>query len=128
MAGNYEKSMYNQLMKVMSRLDSVEKEHKHKTTQLREEISVIKTENKHLRKENKLLREDNARLKSIINNDSSNTSLPPSTDEKSSKPSNTYNGREKSNCKAGGQKGHNGSTLTIFYNFFIFIIDKPVFV
>lgn len=27
MAGNYEKSMYNQLMEVMARLDAVEKDH-----------------------------------------------------------------------------------------------------
>ena len=89
MAGNYEKGMYNQLMEVMARLDTVEKEYKHDTTQLKEEISILKKENQHLREENKLLRDDNARLKSIINNDSSNTSLPPSTDEKSGKPSNT---------------------------------------
>lgn len=112
MAGNYEKGMYNQLMEVMARLDTVEKEYKHDTTQLKEEISILKKENQHLREENKLLRDDNARLKSIINNDSSNTSLPPSTDEKSGKPSNTYNGREKSNRKVGGQKGHKGTTLT----------------
>lgn len=112
MAGNYEKSIYNQLMDVMARLDVVEKEHKDETTQLKEEISTLKTENQHLREENRILRDDNARLKSIINNDSSNTSLPPSTDQKSSRPSNTYNGRGRSNRKAGGQKGHKGTTLT----------------
>lgn len=112
MAGNYEKSIYNQLMDVMARLDTVEKDHKHETTQLKKEISTLKIENQHLREENKRLRDDNDRLKSIINNNSSNTSLPPSSDEKSSKPANTYNGREKTNRKAGGQKGRKGTTLT----------------
>lgn len=112
MAGNYEKSIYNQLMDVMARLDTVEKDHKLETTQLKEEISTLKIENQHLREENKRLRDDNDRLKSIINNNSSNTSLPPSSDEKSSKPANAYNGREKTNRKAGGQKGRKGTTLT----------------
>lgn len=42
----------------------------------------------------------------------SNTSLPPSTDQKGGKPANTYNGREKTGRKAGGQKGHKGTTFT----------------
>lgn len=58
---NYENGMYQQLMEIMGRLDTVEKEHK---------------------QEVRLLKDDNARLKSIINHDSSNTSLPPSTDQK----------------------------------------------
>ena len=62
--------------------------------------------------ENQLLKDDNARLKSIINNDSSNTSLPPSTDQKGTRPANTFNGRKKTERKAGGQKGHKGTTLT----------------
>lgn len=32
--------------------------------------------------------------------------------KKGGKPANTYNGREKSKRKAGGQKGHKGTTLT----------------
>lgn len=55
---------------------------------------------------------DNARLKSIINNDSSNTSNPPSTDQKGRKPANTFNRRKKTGRKAGGQSGHKGTTLT----------------
>ena len=35
-----------------------------------------------LTEENRLLKDDNARLRSIINNDSSNTPLPPSADQK----------------------------------------------
>lgn len=112
MAGNYEKSIYNQLMEVMARLDSVEKKTSQEISGLNGEISSLKKENQELKKENKRLSEDNARLKSIINNDSSNSSLPPSTDQKGGKPANTYNGRTKSGRKAGGQKGHKGTTLT----------------
>ena len=112
MAGNYEKSIYNQLMDVMARLDSVEAKSKQEMFRLNGEISDLKRENRELREENQRLRDDNARLKSIINNDSSNTSLPPSTDQPGGKPANTYNGRTKSHRKAGGQKGHKGTTLT----------------
>ena len=109
---NYENGMYLQLMEIMGRLDVVQKEYKEEVGRLEEEISCLKKENKVLREENQLLREDNARLKSIINNDSSNTSLPPSTDQKGGKPANTYNGRNKTERKAGAQKGHKGTTLT----------------
>ena len=116
---NYENGMYNQLMDLMNRMDSFEKESNqkisslnHRIDELENENAILKTENAILKAENKLLKEDNARLKSIINNDSSNTSLPPSTDQKGSKPANTYNGREKSNRKSGGQKGRKGTTLT----------------
>lgn len=71
MAGNYEKGMYNQLMEVMARLDTVERESRHEMTRLNDEISDLKKDNCHLREEKQLLREDNACLRSIINNDSS---------------------------------------------------------
>ncbi len=113
MGGDYEKSIYKQLMDVMARLDVVEsnlrvekKEHKEDVERLNKKIDGLK-------EENKLLREDNARLRSIINNDSSNTSLPPSTDQKSGKSANTFNGRKKTKRKLGGQKGHTGTTLTV---------------
>ncbi len=112
MGGNYEKGMYNQLMEVMARLDTFEKEHKQEVTLLNEEITTLKKENKQLREENQLLRNDNARLRSIINNDSSNSSLPPSTNQKGGKPANTYNSRTKTERKAGAQKGRKGTTLT----------------
>lgn len=109
---NYENGMFKQLQEIMGRLDSVEKEHKQEIQHLNDEISDLKKENKLLYTENQLLREDNARLRSIINNDSSNSSLPPSTDQKSGKPANTFNGRNKTERRAGGQKGHKGTTLT----------------
>lgn len=109
---DYGNGMYQQLQEIMGRLDSVEKEHKKEVRQLKEEISDLKKENKLLREENQLLYDDNARLRSIINNDSSNTSLPPSTDQKGGKPANAFNGRKKTQRKPGGQKGHAGTTLT----------------
>lgn len=111
-SSDYSGGMYQQLMDIMGRLDSVEKEHKQEVKELKGEISDLKKENKILREENQLLKEDNARLKSIINHDSSNTSLPPSTDQKSGKPVNTFNGRKKTERKPGGQRGHTGATLT----------------
>lgn len=82
---NYENEMFNQLQEIMGRLDSVEKKHKQEIGHLKDEISDLKKENKLLHTKNQLLREDNARLRSIINNDSSNSSLPPSTDPKGGK-------------------------------------------
>ena len=90
----------------------MEKTHQEETFQMKEDISTLQKENEHLREENRLLREDNARMKSILNNDSSNTSLPPSGDQKGGKPANTYNSRGKTGRKSGGQKGHKGTTLT----------------
>lgn len=116
---DYGNGMYQQLMDVMERMNTFERESNQKISSLNNRISILenentilKKENAVLREENQLLKEDNARLKSIINNDSSNTSLPPSTDQKGGKPANTYNGREKSKRKAGGQKGRKGTTLT----------------
>ena len=97
---SYENGMYQQLMEIMGRLDTIEKEHK-------KEIADLKKENLLLRQENQLLKDDNARLKSIINNDSSNTSLPPSADQKG-KPANTYNGRKKRNVKQVDRKAIKG--------------------
>lgn len=112
MGGNYEKGLYNQLMEVMARLDAVEQELRTEKKEHKEDVDRLNRQIDCLVRENQLLRDDNARLKSIINNDSSNTSLPPSTDEKGGKPANTYNSREHTSRKSGGQKGHAGTTLT----------------
>lgn len=109
---NYENGMYQQLMEIMGRLENVEKDSAQKIDTLNKRIDTLENENLALKQENKLLKEDNARLKSIINNDSSNTSRPPSTDQKGGKPANTFNGRKKTERKPGGQKGHKGTTLT----------------
>ena len=112
MGGNYEKGMYNQLMEVMARLDAVEKDLRVEKKEHKEDVERLNARIDGLTQENQLLRDDNARLKSIINNDSSNTSLPPSTDQKCGRPANTFNGREKTGRRAGGQKGHKGATLS----------------
>lgn len=111
-SSDYGNGMYKQLMEIMGRLESVEKDSKQKIDTLNQRIDTLNKENHALRKENLLLKEDNARLKSIINNNSSNTSLPPSADQKSGKAANTFNGRKKTERKAGGQKGRAGVTLT----------------
>lgn len=135
MGGNYEKSIYNQLMDVMERLDAMESECKksHKeikslhaevksltkeNTQLKEELADMKAknvtlieENAALRKENQLLRDDNERMKRILNNDSSNSGAPPSTDQPG-KAANTYNSRKPTKRKAGAQPGHRGSSAS----------------
>ncbi len=112
MGGNYEKGMYNQLMEVMARLDAMESELKNEKREHKEDVDQLNARIDGLTQENQLLRDDNARLKSIINNDSSNTSLPPSTDHKGGRPANTFNSREKTGRRTGGQKGHKGTTLS----------------
>lgn len=109
---NYENGMYQQLMELMGRLETVEKDSAQKINTLNKRIDTLENENLVLKKENQLLKDDNARLRSMINNDSSNSSLPPSTDQKGSRPANTYNGRQETGRKAGGQKGRRGTTLT----------------
>lgn len=109
---NYEKGMYNQLMEVMARLDAVEKDLRTEKTEHKDDVYQLNAKIDDLTQENQLLRDDNARLKSIINNDSSNTSLPPSSDIPAGKPANTFNSREKTGRKTGGQKGHTGKTLS----------------
>lgn len=88
---------------------------------LEEKSERLEAENKALNEkvdvlenENRLLREDNERMKRIINNDSSNSSLPPSGDggKGGGKSANTYNLRQKTGKKKGGQAGHKGTTLT----------------
>lgn len=143
MGGNYQKDMFRQLTELMERVDVLEttsttnrqeikwlsaenrrlqKENK----SLREEIVVLKekcdtltVENEQLNKENALLRNDNERMKRILGNNSSNSSLPPSTDKDgkgggngASRSANTYNGRTKGDRKPGGQAGHKGSCLS----------------
>lgn len=78
MAGNYERGMYNQLMEVMARLDAVENKLRTEKAEHKADVKLLNVRINELTQENQLLRGDNARLKSIINNDSSNASLPPS--------------------------------------------------
>ena len=135
MGGNYQKDLYKQLMEVMAKVDSLESEQKRdkkeiktltsevtslrkENAALREKVSSLEQENAaltercgKLENENTLLRNDNERMKRILNNDSSNSSTPPSRDEET-KPANTYNGRKPTFRKPGAQKGHKGSGLS----------------
>lgn len=78
----------------------------------RRQIDALKQENAKLRHKVSMLEDENKRLKSIIEQDSSNSSQPPSTDQKSTRKTNAYNGRTTSEKKRGGQAGHQGKTLT----------------
>ena len=69
MGGNYSRSVYNQLMEVMERLDSVEAEHKKdrkEITSLTREVNGLRRENTCLREEVSELREKTAAWKRII--------------------------------------------------------------
>ncbi len=98
------------------------KQFENKVKQLEGEVSTLKVENILLRKENSLLRNENKILKSEvldlaqklnsknIRKDSSNSSMPPSSDF--STPQRNQSLRKKSDKPSGGQIGHKGSTLT----------------
>ena len=135
MGGHYEKGLFDQLMDVQARLEAMEAAHKKDrreirflTTEvtslrrenevLRSELSNVKAENRALheenealRNENQLLRADNERMKRTLSNNSSNTSLPPSSDSPG-KPANTYNSRKKTDKRVGGQPGHAGKHIS----------------
>ncbi len=135
MGGNYQRDLYKQLMEVMARVDSLESEQiqnhqeiknltsevkslRKENASLREEVSSLKQKNTvltegcdKLKKENSLLRNDNERMKRALNNDSSNSSNPPSKDE-TIKPANMYNSRKPTSKKPGAQKGHKGAGLS----------------
>ena len=145
MAGvNADKSIYKHLMDVMARVDELKAElteekqackeeiqnlkqehrkeiaklnakHQAEMAELKAELREVKEENWLLKEENRLLKEDKARRESNDHNNSSNSSLPPSTDQRPSKPksANKYNSRTKSGRKSGGQKGHPGKAVKL---------------
>lgn len=79
---------------------------------LEERVQELEAENATLREENRRLLNDNIRLKRILNNNSKNSSLPPSTDQKPAKTVNEFNSRTPTGRKPGAQPGHAGKTLT----------------
>ena len=131
---DYSKGLYRQFEELSARfsaLEETQKEEHREVVFLRHEVSVLqkansemqdgmrelkaenadlKASNKAFQEENTLLRDDNERMKRILGNNSSNTSLPPSTDQKG-RPANTYNSRKQSGRSKGGQPGHKGTTL-----------------
>lgn len=146
MAGmNVEKSIYNHLVDVMESRDKVVAEFKVERTKHKEEIKELKRANREeinrihakyqaelaakqeeykiledkfrkLEAEHLLLKEELAKRDSNDHNNSSNSSLPPSTDQRPSKQkkaANEYNSRTKTGRKSGGQKGHPGKVLKL---------------
>lgn len=106
MGGHYDKDIFKQLTELMERCESMDKkisgmkaEHKIEVGKLNDRIDTLEKENDALKRENTILKNDNERMKRILNNDSSNTSLPPSSDQKG-KRANEYNSRPKSRLYA----------------------------
>ena len=128
MASNYDRHIFRQLEEVLKKCDNlsqeirdIKKEHKKEIfelevkhakeiNELNKKIENLEVENKKLKEKNKILENDNDRMKAILNKDSTNSSIPPSKDEKPKKKK--VNLREKTNKKTGGQKGHKGATFT----------------
>lgn len=109
---DYGQDLFKQVQELISKCDNLSQEVKTLKKKHQKEIQELK-ENydkriQKLEEENEKLREDNDRLKKILNNNSDNSSNPPSTDIKKNIPNN----REKSDKKRGGQKGHKGSGLS----------------
>lgn len=135
MGSNYEKGVYNQLLEVMEKLNSMESEHRQdrkeirdltsevkslrkENTRLRETVSALKQTNAALNEkctrlevENRLLRDDNERMKRSLSNDSSNSSTPPSKEQPWKAP-NTFNSRKPTRKSQGAQPGHKGNGLS----------------
>ena len=132
MGGNYEKGVYNQLMEVMEKLNTMESEHSqdrkemkeltsavtslHKeNAHLKEEVSHLKQKASSLEEENTSLKAENRRLSNdnerILDNDSSNSSNPPPKGQPGKVP-NMFHGRKTTKKKPGAQPGHKGSSLS----------------
>ena len=96
-AGKIEAETANKYLGIIDRLNEALETVMKKCNELEERVTKLEGENDRLRKQ--------------LNNDSSNSSNPPSTDIKPNAP-NTYNGRTKTGRKSGGQKGHAGKCLS----------------
>jgi len=82
---------------------------------LREEVHVLRKEKKEFRDEIASLRLENESLKKQLNQDSSNSSKPPSSDPLWKRETrNSGTGKKPKNRKPGGQKGHKGHKLKKF--------------
>lgn len=108
MSGYTGKDLFKQLEEVMKKCDNLSLEMKKQKIDYEKRIYKLETKVTELEIENQKLRDDNDRLKKQFNNDSNNSSRPPSSDIKKNIPNN----RENSNKKVGGQKGHTAHFLS----------------
>ena len=122
MATNYEKGLFrhNQELiaeneKLKAKVARIETETANKylgiIDRLEEALEAVTQKCNALEERVAKLEAENDRLRKQIDNDSSNSSNPPSGDKKPNAP-NTYNGRTSSGRKSGGQKGHAGKHLS----------------
>lgn len=118
--------MYRQLEEVIQKCDSLSqeikvvkkqtsqkyiKEIKQMKKEHKEEVNALNMKIKDLEDKNNKLNNEVDRLKKQLNNNSNNSSLPPSSDIKPNKKI-IPNNREKSGKKVGAQKGHKGHHLS----------------
>ena len=95
-------------LKHSQEITELKEKHKKEIKVLNERIKTLEKENDELRKENAKLTNEVDRLKKQINNNSDNSSKPPSSDIKKNIPNN----REKTDKQVGGQKGHQAHFLS----------------
>ena len=87
-------------------------ETKQELVETKNELTEAKKELAESNQMNQILVDDNERMKRILNNNSDNSSLPPSIGGGKTKPANTYNSRQATKKKVGAQKGHPGKNLS----------------
>ena len=102
MSGYTGKDMFKQVKELIQKCDNLSLEIKNQKIEYEKRIDKLENRVTELETENKKLKDDNDRLKKQINNNSNNSSKPPSSDIKRNIPNN----RQNTNKKAGGQKGH----------------------
>lgn len=105
---DYNNQVFKQLQEVMKKCDDLSQEFKSQKKNYECRIKKLENENRELKKKNEKLTNEVDRLKKQINNNSNNSSKPPSSDIKKNIPNN----KEKTNKKAGGQKGHKAHFLS----------------
>lgn len=101
----------NVTIQLNARFDVERAKYENKISDLQSQVDALKKENESLKVENSKLHNEVDRLKSQINNDSNNSSLPPSLDIKPNK-KDIPNNREKTSRKPGGQVNHKGHHLS----------------
>ena len=94
---DYSKDLFKQVQELMLKCDNLSLDRKHQKKVYEKRIEVLENKVEKLETENKKLKDDNDRLKKQINNNSNNSSKPPSSDIKKNIPNN----REKTNKKSG---------------------------